>query len=191
MLVVVLKLGWGNVDSLYQFFIKLGFNVKISKIDEIDQLNLKEYICVIPGIGSAQSFSELNVAKRQDLVRFFEHAKLTIGICLGAHFLATRSEEYDACGLNIIKLNVKKIADNLEIGYRTLNVLGNSYSIYHCHNYYMPIVKGSYLIGELSQGSPYSQIIIEKNFCLIQGHPEKSGKDGEKLIKSIVNYLCI
>ena len=187
--VVVIDTGWGNLLALKQFFVKLGYTVKVLGVGELKASKPVNYICVIPGVGSASRFAKFSTSDLNLLLSFIKKAKFTIGICLGAHFMTSSTEEADVKGLNFVNCKVQKIKDGFEIGYRKVKYGSSYYSIYHCHSYYIPRHSSTISVGELANKTEYSQIIRTNNSCLIQGHPEKSGLDGELLIKSILEEV--
>ncbi len=192
MKVIILDLGWGNLQAMQQFFVKMGNNSKILRPEVSRPLKLLgSYICVIPGIGSASQFNKISKSLRCVILEIVEKANFTFGICLGAHFLTSRTEEFDGIGLNLIDSSVLKIKNNFQIGYRNVLFQAKKYLIYHCHSYYIPVIKNTVSKGQLSHDNFYSHLVIENNVCLIQGHPEKSGLDGEMLIGDILRSRCI
>ena len=187
-IVYILNFGWGNLQAFRMFLIKIGYNADIVDISE-DSLKddfFKDTVCIIPGIGTGSSFSLLTKEFKDLIALKLGSAKAVIGICLGAHFMCERTSEGHGDGLGIFNLEAKKIDGGFNIGYRSVSLFGEHYSIYHCHGYYLPVSAKTLSIGVGTKDFEYSQLMYHKNLCLIQGHPEKSGIDGENLMKKVL-----
>lgn len=189
---IILDLGWGNLNAMQQFFVKMGYHSKVKR-PEVNQpvITSDKYICIIPGVGSASQFDKVSTPVRKNVTQIIDNASFTIGICLGAHFLTTRTGECDGLGLNLFDAYVHKIKNKFEIGYRNVVFDGHKFPIYHCHSYYIPESQKTISTGKLADNVTYSQLIIDGKICLIQGHPEKSGLAGERLVRNILGGRCI
>ena len=117
--------------------------------------------------------------------KYLAQSDCVIGICLGAHFLCNQSEE-GGSGVGSLHTDVKQFkCGKTNIGYVEVNYLGGIYRLYHCHNYFIP--NSLYTASSRDHfGDVYTTHAIYKNMTLIQGHPEKSGHDGERLVKCIL-----
>lgn len=190
----ILDLGWGNLGAMRAFFLKLGLNLQIlTPLEQSSDLEdqLKNSICVIPGIGSGARFAEIPLNLRQGLHRGIRSASLVIGICLGAHFLSTKTSEGNTQGLGLFDIDVDRFSDDwFNIGYCDVTIGEKRFSIYHCHSYIMPVNEHT-ISEEVYSGVSFSTVLRDGNFWLLQGHPEKSGVAGELLVKEILSLCSI
>ena len=186
--ICILDLGWGNVSSVATFFLSMGYSYELINKDKLNSGCFYE-IYIICGVGSAEAF-ELCSDQLVSLKAHVNQAKVVIGFCLGAHFLCESTEEsnFSQSCLKIVPVEVVALPDNkTNIGYREMHYDADIYRIYHCHSFGIPdftFESKAYL--EIA-GVRFVGIGIFENIVLIQGHPEKSGTDGQRLIRDIIN----
>jgi glutamine amidotransferase len=151
---------------------------------------------IIPGVGH---FSALAKSVSDDLRRQIQNfQKPTLGICLGMHLMFEKSEEGQGLGLELIKGGIKKLPIDCSphMGWNTITIqkndelltgLSSDSHFYFTHSY-----------GDLSRGIEtmatticeqliFNSIVRSKNFYGVQFHPEKSGRNGEILLKNFVS----
>lgn len=189
-----------NIKSLYNSLIKICDvevveNLEIKKIDRL----------VLPGVGSFGAFSkEITNENKEKIKNLYSNSKPILGICLGAQFFFTKSEEFgENIGLNIIEGNVLKI-NNIEenkkivtpnIGWWEiekssdklfLDIPSNSkYYFIHSFNFY-PNEK-SVILSKIKNLN-INAVCKKNNLVACQFHPEKSGKIGLKFLDNFLNY---
>jgi glutamine amidotransferase len=66
-----------------------------------------------------------------------------------------------------------------------LNGLRDDAYLYYVHSYYAEV--GEETVGETIYILPFSAVMEKDNFYAIQAHPEKSGKDGEVILKNFLD----
>ena len=195
--VVILNLGWGNLDSLRMFFKRCGY-----RADIIDLATDIEYptadILVIPGVGSASAFAGLCSTLRYRLDIMLQKANKIVGICLGMHVLFNYLEEGNCKGLGIIDKDVIKhcfsgVFSN-NIGYRWVDFRDQSIQLYFCHSYGVLFSDVNTMMDEVytftyPDGNESQYLAGFKSNILIglQFHPEKSGDEGLRLMKKLLD----
>lgn len=196
MKISIINLNSGNILSLKNMISYLGFNSEIT--DQINKINSSDII-FLPGVGAFDRM--INNLKKKNLYDYFKDRenfsnKTLIGICVGMHILFNKSEEGKENGLSLLDGNVVKFSGkDLQIPHMGWNKLFskrfdecNDKNFYFAHSYYVEC-KDDIKLGETNYGSFFPSIVNEKNIFGIQFHPEKSHKNGMKILKDIISNL--
>ncbi len=165
------------------------------KIKNIDKL-------IIPGVGSAKtSLDYLNKnGFTEEIIKFTEKGKYILGICLGMQILFKKlSENGQSEGLGFFDSNVEPINEitkmKTNIGWRkiqkkndTLGITNNSF-YYFCHSYFVKIksIEEKYVLANIKDLNQIPAIVNKENIFGFQFHPEKSQKNGIKLLENFLN----
>lgn len=194
----IVDYGMGNLKSVYNAFQFVGAKVEIINQGEV---NFDYYShLVIPGVGAfGQAMDNLN---KLDLVnsinKFILTRKPVLGICLGMQLLATiGNEPYKVDGLKLIQGEVKKIP---KLGMRIPHVGWNSIlmkkdhylfegvkkdaDFYFVHSYYFDVFTEENIIANCQYGFDFPAVVGCNNLTGIQFHPEKSQKNGLKILEN-------
>ena len=129
----ILDLKICNLSSVSNAVYNLGFDIKIIKINQKDQLNDISHL-IIPGVGSFSNISKeyfKNKNFASELDNYKKKGKPLLGICLGMQFLATEGfENNKSKGLNFIEASVNLMETddtknfNLpHVGWNEINIL--------------------------------------------------------------------
>ena len=198
----ILKLGFGNSNSVVSLFKKIGCEVFI--IEKKNQFKNID-ILAITGHGNFD-FVMKKMIKKNLLKIIKEHIysnKMYIGICLGAQILCNKSDESFIPGMKIINADVKKITTTKKnkvphIGWNSVNIKKNiswlkkfdKLDFYFAHSYFLKF-KDKKSENDLEiMYSNYSNkvptLVKFKNAYGLQFHPEKSYSNGLELIKEII-----
>lgn len=186
-----------NILSVYNSIYRLGEDPMIVK--HVNDLNLVDKL-VIPGVGSAfECLKYLKLSGFFDgIINFYEKKKPIFAICLGFQIFAkTLHEGGLSTGLGIIDADVVKLdlKKKFNIGWSTVHIkkefcekisLGEFSNFYFCHSYFVNINKREdkkFCIGLVDEMNNVPALYIKNNLIACQFHPEKSQKNGEKLIK--------
>jgi glutamine amidotransferase len=187
----------GNLNSLYHFFKKIGYNAKITsnKIDLLDSS-----LIVLPGVGAFSSIMEtlqkkdvpnliLNLAKKNVPI---------IGICAGMQILAKESYEFKKTkGIGLFSGVVTQIKDGEHnIGWRKIKKTKKKSSIFFSENNYF-FFNHSYkyegsetnVIATTNDKKKINSIINKENIYGFQFHPEKSGIAGLELFQNLLGDI--
>lgn len=195
--VVIVNLGWGNLDALRMFFKRCGYSADI-----IDLTTDTEYptadILVIPGVGSASAFAGLCSTFRCRLDIMLQKADKIVGICLGMHVFFNYLEEGNCKGLGIIDKDVRQhsfsgVFSN-NIGYRCVDFRDQSIELYFCHSYGVLLSDVKTMVDEVytftypdGNESQYLAGFKSNNLIGLQCHPEKSGDEGLRIMKKLLD----
>jgi glutamine amidotransferase len=193
MKVAIIKYNAGNVQSVIYALQRLGLDPLLT--DDADYIQSADKV-IFPGQGEASS--AIRYLKSKNLDQLITHLKQPVlGICIGLQLLCSHSEEGNTPCLGIFKEQVKKFPPEDKvphIGWNTLDYqkgrllqgLREDAYLYYVHSYYAEV--GPETVGQCSYILPFSAVMEKDNFFAIQAHPEKSGKDGEQILK---NFLAI
>ena len=194
---VIIKYNAGNIRSVNNALLRLGYDAEITADPE---KILKADKVIFPGVGEAKKTMEyLNQTGLGDLIK--ELKQPVLGICLGMQLMCSHSEEGDVPCLNIFEEKVKKFilpepnTANLKVPHmgwnRIYDLKGDIFDtslegqyVYFVHSYY--VAKGEHTTATTDYIHPYSSALQKDNFFATQFHPEKSGKPGEKIL---MNFL--
>jgi glutamine amidotransferase len=191
MKVAIIKYNAGNVQSVLNALDRL--NVSAIVTNETEEIKSADKV-IFPGVGEAKS--AMNFLQASGIDHVIRQLKQPfLGICLGMQLLCEHSEENDTKCLGIFPLKVKKFTGEKvpQMGWNTveecLNPLYNGFDkqpyFYFVHSYYAELGKETASVTEY--GVRFSSALQKDNFYGVQFHAEKSGKDGEQLIKNFLD----
>jgi glutamine amidotransferase len=203
----ILDLEICNLTSVSSAVYNLGFDFNIIKIDEKKKLDDISHL-IIPGVGSFSNISREYFKNQNfalELNNYVEKGKPILGICLGMHFLATEGfENTRSKGLDLIegsvdlmKTDKSKMYNLPHVGWNEINILKdhkifegikNNSNFYFVHSYQAILKNNEYLFAETKYLETFPSIIIKDNVVGFQFHPEKSSKNGLKILENFCNW---
>jgi len=200
-MMVIVDYGMGNLKSVQNAFAKVGYKTVITDnpnlIKEADAI-------VLPGVGAFRDAIKYLKDKKIDkeLVEAIRMGKPFLGICLGMQLLFSFSEEGGLfAGLNILQGGVKRFPVSVKcphLGWnkikfthnfnRNMNpifkdILDESY-FYFVHSYYCKLDNPQVMCATTNHGLAFPSSIWKGNLFGVQFHPEKSSKQGLKILKN-------
>jgi len=200
----IIDTGINNLGSIYNCldFLSLPYGVIKNKSDLLSYDNY-----ILPGVGSYDAGVEaLQETGLYDAIKELDFTqKKILGICLGMQFLATEGfENSRSKGLNFIDATVN-LMDNDElnnynlphVGWNEINILKNhkifdglknNSNFYFVHSYQIILKNSDNLFAETKYLSNFPSIIINDNVFGFQFHPEKSSKNGLKILENFCNW---
>lgn len=162
---------------------------------------------ILPGVGnfgdSMKNLSEKNGDySLNEIINKVAGKVPFLGICLGMQLLLENSEEQpEISGLGIIKGNVIKFRHSEKIpqmGWNTVNqvkdiplfdgIKNNEY-FYFVHSYHVNPSDKTTIAGTTDYGYEFPSVLNVGNVYATQFHPEKSGKNGLKMIENFVELI--
>lgn len=201
----IINTGIGNIPSVLSALKKIEKDTLLctnkNDLDKVKKI-------ILPGVGSFKVFNE----KINDTELFYpiqnkvKNGIPILGICLGFHALFEKSIEYGVFeGLNLIKGEVVKI-NSLKKGIKVPHIgwnsckfhkdcklfkgIKNESDFYFTHSY-TPINYDNNFVSSFSNYEVDLVSAIEKeNIFGVQFHPEKSQKNGLKLLKNFCEIQC-
>lgn len=192
MKIAIIKYNAGNTQSVIFALNRLGIEPLLTRnFEEIQKADK----VIFPGVGEASS--TMKHLKELDLHRLIPNLKQPVlGICLGQQLMCKHSEENDTDCLGIFDEEVKKfIPQNKEkvphMGWNNLldkkgalmHDLPND-DVYFVHSYYVPL--NDYTCATTDYIVPFSAAMQKDNFYAVQFHPEKSGIQGQQILKNFI-----
>ena len=157
---------------------------------------------ILPGQGAyATLISNLIKLKIiRPLKQYLDDNKSYLGICVGMQILSDEGHEDQITkGLGIISGKIKKFSNKKLIiphmGWNNINVNKadpivkknlNEKDFYFVHSYIYENINKENILGLTTYGKNFPSIINKGNIYGVQFHPEKSHKNGLKLIKNFI-----
>ena len=157
---------------------------------------------ILPGQGAyATLISNLKKLKIiHPLKQYLDDNKSYLGICVGMQILSDEGHEDQITkGLGVISGKIKKFSNKKLIiphmGWNTIRVNKadpiikknlNEKDFYFVHSYIYENINEENILGLTTYGKNFPSIINKGNIYGVQFHPEKSHKNGLKLIKNFI-----
>ena len=212
--ITVADYGLGNLFSIRRTLEHLGVAVDITSDPEAVR---HAQGLILPGVGAfGDGMRQLHerglVEPLRELVRA---GRPILGICLGMQLLFSESEEFGAHeGLGFIQGRVQRLSGRGVDGERVevpnvgwnvlirspglsswdgtlLEGLAESESMYFVHSYVpRPVDPGVTLAWIHYGGQSYAGVVQRDNVMGCQGHPEKSGATGMRILRNFVHRVA-
>ena len=193
--VAIVKYNAGNIRSVINALNRLGIDPVLT--DDAEMLCKADKV-LFPGQGEAKNAMQYLREHRLDEV-IKGLSQPVLGICIGQQLLCRHSEEGDTECLGIFDAEVKRFMPTAHeekvpaMGWNSIHDLktdlfkglddGKSEPfVYFVHSYYVPVNR--HTIATTDYILPYSAAIQKDNFYATQFHPEKSGENGEIILKN-------
>jgi imidazole glycerol phosphate synthase glutamine amidotransferase subunit len=203
MTIYIPEIGAANYTSVERALTELGYSYSLcSSPKELNGSNCDALL--LCGVGNFGHLSrEFRLQGWDQVIRSHLHSNgIVIGICAGFQILCERSEEAnDEAGLGIIKCGLRRLPSSRVpvIGFKE-TISQNSQSIQKINKFYYTHSFGIYgTVPELHalfqqyefetytlDGIHVLGSISSYNIRAVQYHPEKSGLDGLKKLKTIL-----
>ena len=207
-MIAIIDYGMGNLHSVAKALEQLGEKVIITSSPG-DLCNAQKI--VLPGVGT---FTEgMKNLQNQGFIPVLEEEVLRnkkpfLGICLGMQLLAERGEENgSSLGLGWLPFSVPKFKvpantrlriphmgwDEIQILKRSALFQGtpSDTAFYFVHSYHLqPQIEQAkeYVMAWCDYGYPFPAALQKENIFAVQFHPEKSQKEGLRLLQNFVNW---
>ena len=196
----IINYNMGNLASVLNAFDKVGAKAEVvedaNKFKEYDKL-------VLPGVGAFGDAMEHLVQRGMDeaIKEYAKSGRYMMGICLGMQLLLNSSEEFgkhEGLGLiegEVVAFDTSKFETPLKVPHMGWNRmftkqhplfegLDEEHYLYFVHSFHAQVGHERNEIGKSFYGYAFSSAIAEENVLGIQPHPEKSHKNGLKIIEN-------
>lgn len=195
-MIVIVDYGMGNLRSVQKGFEKVGSKALVSR--DIKDINSAAKL-VLPGVGAFPECMK-NLTKFglvESILDFLKSGKPFLGICLGLQLLFDESEEFGLNrGLEVISGKVKAFSRSMglkipHMGWNQVifkkdiaifDGIDNESFFYFVHSYYVEPEQLSDTAAETNYGIAFTSAIARGNIFALQFHPEKSQKNGLKIL---------
>ncbi len=193
MKIAVIKYNAGNIQSV--LFALKRLDVTPTWTDDPDVIQSADKV-IFPGQGEASN--AMKYLRERELDKLIKGLKQPVlGICIGLQLMCKYSAEGDTECLGIFDEEVVRFNEGLKVPHVGWNTIKNKKGplmehlsspayLYYVHSYYAKV--GPQTMATTDYGVPFSAVMQQDNFYAVQGHPEKSGKDGEQILR---NFLQI
>jgi len=195
--VVIIDAHFGNLRSIEYKLLKVGIDVKTTSSNQ--EINNADKI-ILAGVGhfkkAMENLKELNLITTLEKKVMVDKVPV-FGICLGMQLFSDFSEEGGCKGLGWIKGEIRKFnfpeKEKLRIpnvgwhriilkkNHELLDDIGKDQYFYFTHSYYWDY-SSEYTIAETEYGLKFTSVISKDNIFGTQFHPEKSHRNGFKLL---------
>jgi imidazole glycerol-phosphate synthase subunit HisH len=197
-MIAIIDYQMGNLRSVQKGFEKVGHEATITSDPRV--LSKAEKI-VLPGVGAfADAIAEI---RRRELVEPIERAigagKPFLGICLGLQMLfdvGYENGEHQGLGIvpgKVVRFDVPAEYKVPHMGWNQLAFrrscpllagLDDGVHCYFVHSYYVVPTDRSVVATETEYPEPFCSMIWRDNLFATQFHPEKSQRDGLRMLKN-------
>lgn len=190
----IIDYGVGNLRSVEKAFAANGCTAVVSSDEKV--LRQAERL-VLPGVGAFGACINNLVARGfDDLVRERVAAGTPLlGVCVGMQMLFQESEEFGASrGLGFLRGRVRRFSADLvvpQVGWNQVRQqnsnplfagISDSAFFYFVHSYYCEPTEPEVIAGETDYGGRYASVVARENLFGVQFHPEKSQRDGLRML---------
>jgi len=196
--IAIVDYGVGNLRSIHKAIEFAGGDAVVTSgkgiIEEADAI-------VLPGVGAFKPAMD----RLKPFERLIKDTSVpVIGICLGMQLFATESEEGGLHeGLGIIPGKVIRFPSDVgkipHMGWNQIKIerehpllkgVNSGSYVYFVHSYHM-LTSEENALCTTSYGIEFVSAVTRDNFTGFQFHPEKSGKEGLKIIRNFVKLAGI
>jgi glutamine amidotransferase len=196
--VALVDYGMGNRRSVEKALEHVGATVR--RTADAGEIRAADAV-VVPGVGAfPEAMRRLAQAGLDETIR--ERAQSgapVLGICLGMQLLFERSAEHEgAAGLGLLPgevtaLHAPKLPHigwnevTIRNGSRLTRGLGERAAFYHVHSFVCRPADDGDVVGEGEYGERFASIVERGNVAGVQFHPEKSSRDGLRLLANFLS----
>lgn len=200
----IINYGAGNIKALQKIFRDNNVTHKVvessSEIFNCDKL-------ILPGVGHYDYV--MHKLKESNLIdslneMVLSNKKPILGICVGMQIMGNSSDEGNECGLGWISGEVKEFDKSLlkqkpylpHMGWNTaiptsenplFKGINKEQGFYFVHSFYFKAKNYENVLSSTNYGVAFHSSINSENIFATQFHPEKSHKNGERLLINFVN----
>lgn len=188
---VIVDYGAGNIKSIQFAFKRLGIDAILT--NDINQIKTADKV-IFPGVGEASS--AMKMLQESGLNKVIPALKQPVlGICLGMQLMCNSTDEGNTQGLGIFDVAVKRFTNAVKVpqmGWNTISDLKSDLFKGIKENEFMYLVHSFYaekcvdMIAKTDYEMEYASALQKDNFYGTQFHPEKSGVEGEKILKNFI-----
>ena len=204
MLIGIIDLEVGNLGSLQSALKNLNINLKICKnINDIGGCNK----FILPGVGAFGDFAKRMEKNGMDskIIELYDKKYSILGICVGFQLFFEKSFEHgENQGLKILKgefVSLNKNNTNLTIPHvgwnqckiidknnKLFNGIQDNSDFYFTHSFFLQNYNQKDILSITNYGHDFVSSINKDNLFGVQFHPEKSQKNGLRILKNFIEF---
>lgn len=194
-MIAIINYDAGNIGSVSNALKRLGMDSIVTS--DIEKIKSARGV-IFPGQGRAGP--AMRSLASSGLDKFLPELKQPfLGICLGMQLMVEKIEEDNQTGLGIVPgkcIRFQTVRPVPHMGWNKVNSkisplfknINSGFYQYFVHSYAVHTSDGN-ILAETDYGGKFASAIAKDNFYGVQFHPEKSGEDGEFIIKNFLN-IC-
>ena len=201
-MIVVVDYGVGNAGALVNMLEFIGCEARVSA--DRAQIETASHL-ILPGVGAFDAAMQrlfvsglIPILERQA----FEKGVPLLGVCLGMQILGRSSAEGKERGLGWIAADAMRLSPDARFGLRVPHIgwapvvpkvgsrlFGSTTErrFYFSHSYYMSCADHSDVGAEYDYGGAITCAIEHQNLFGVQFHPEKSHREGMRLLQKFAD----
>lgn len=208
--VAVIDYGMGNLHSVAKALAKVSPGARVEVSDQPSVINAAKKV-VYPGVGAIRDcIGELKKRGLDALVLEAAQSKPLLGICVGMQGLMRHSREnggvdclgvfdddvlffgdafahlQDAAGLKVPHMGWNRVRQLR--GHPLWQGIDDGARFYFVHSYYVAADSSADCVGVADYGVPVAAAVARDNVFAVQFHPEKSHRDGLRLLENFMNW---
>lgn len=193
----IIRYNAGNIRSVLFALERMGVEAVVT--DDPVEIRAATHV-IFPGVGEASS--AMTYLEEKGLVETIRGLKQPVlGICLGMQLLCASSEEGNVSCLDIFPQRILRFrntgngtAEKIpQMGWNSIRDLrgplfkglSDGTYMYFVHGYYAAL--SPFTAAQTDFILDYSSALQRDNFFAVQFHPEKSGSDGERIIRNFLD----
>jgi glutamine amidotransferase len=191
--ITILDYGAGNLHSMQKALEVAGAEVVV----EADPLRcLRTDLLVLPGVGAFGAAAARLAPARSQLRHALENGLPAIGVCLGMQLLFDASDEGDGDGIGLLQGRVTRLRARRvpQIGWNTLQESRDALlartgltTAYFANGYACrPVDDACVTAWATHEGDRFPAMVRAGRVLGMQFHPEKSSRDGLRLLHAAI-----
>lgn len=202
MIIQLIDLKINNLSSMVRAIEGMDPRFQIEIISDTKSHFVKPDLMIIPGVGNFGAAME--AIRKNDLEVYIKEQNQSgvklVGICLGMQLLLTGSEESpEVLGLGLIPGIARQLSKSDDrvpnVGWNNLSYDATIYkryelspeaSFYFTHSFYADVPQQFVLASSNHGKRTFPAVISNTTAVGIQFHPEKSGSDGKRFLRRVI-----
>ena len=198
--IAIVECGTGNLHSIEKAVRRLAPEAAVEATSDPARIEAADKV-IFPGDGAFDHcMGQIKMHGIKDVLAKAAVAKPFLGICVGMQLLFEHSDEGNAKGLGVLPGKVRRFKPRppckiphmgwnqvrLHIDHKTVRGIENGMRFYFVHSHYVQ-TESELVIGSCEHTEEFAAIAGRDNLLAIQFHPEKSHRQGLRILDNFLN----